>query len=72
MSTDVEAKEGKPRKTKIVTRGGSSAVYGLGIFGAWYYYLTTATSFGMGLLGLLKGIFWPALVVYETMKYLGM
>lgn len=60
-------------KQKVTYKGSASdAVYGLGLIGAWIYYLTTATSFWMGALGILKGIFWPAMLVYELMKYLGM
>jgi hypothetical protein len=50
----------------------SDAVYGLGLIGAWVYFIGTATSFGMGVLGFLKGIVWPALLVYELLKYLNM
>jgi len=61
------------RKPKVVYRGGGSdAVYGLGLIGAWVYYLTHAATFWMGALGILKGIFWPALLVYELLKYLNM
>jgi len=57
----------------VVYRGGASdAVYGLGMIGAWVYYLTHASTFLMGLLGILKGIFWPAFLVFELMKFLGM
>jgi len=52
--------------------GGSDAVYGLGLIGAWVYYIGTATTFWMGLRGILKGIFWPAILVYEFMKLLKM
>lgn len=48
------------------------AVYGIGLIGALVYYISTATSFGLGLLGILKAILWPAFVVYELMKYLHM
>ena len=61
------------RRQKIAYRGGTSeAVYGFGLIGAWVYYLTHATSFWIGVLGILKGIFWPAMLVYELMKYLHM
>jgi hypothetical protein len=61
------------RRQKVVYRGGASgAVYGFGLFGAWFYYLSTAATFWMGVLGFIKGIFWPAFLVYELMKYLGM
>jgi len=48
------------------------AVYGLGFIGAAVYYISTATSFWMGILGVLKAIVWPAFLVYELLKFLGM
>lgn len=60
------------RRTTVVNQGASQAVYGLGMIGAWVYYIGHAASFGMGLLGFLKGIVWPAFVVFELMKYLNM
>ncbi len=48
------------------------AVYGLGFIGAAIYYISTATSFWMGVLGILKAIVWPAFLVYEALKFLGM
>ena len=73
MSTEVNAAEQKPQKTKVIYKGSASdAVYGFGLLGAWFYYITTATSFWMGVLGIVKGIFSPAKLVYEALKYLGM
>ncbi|MEX2160383.1 MAG: hypothetical protein WD751_00565 [Anaerolineales bacterium] len=67
------ATSNEPRKPRVIySRGASEAVYGLGLLGAWFYYLTTAATFWMGALGILKGIFWPAMVVYELMKFLNM
>jgi hypothetical protein len=48
----------------------SGAVYGLGFIGAAIYYLSVATGFWMGVLGILKAIIWPVLLVYETLKFL--
>ena len=63
----------KPQKTNVIYRGGATeAVYGLGMMGAWVYYLTPVTSFWMGVLGILKGILWPAMLVYELLKFLNM
>jgi len=56
----------------IYKRNASEAVYGLGLLGAWFYYITTATTFWMGALGIIKGIFWPAFLIYELMRSLGM
>lgn len=52
--------------------GGNGAFYGLGFIGALVYYLSTATSFWTGVLGILKAIVWPAFFVYEALKFLGM
>ncbi len=49
-----------------------SAFYGLGFVGAAVYYISTATTFWMGVLGVLKAIVWPAFLVFELLKYLGM
>ena len=46
------------------------ALYGLGIFGALVYYIQHATTFSMGLLGILKAIFWPAVAVYKVFELL--
>ncbi len=49
-----------------------NAVYGLGFIGAAIYYISTATSFWIGVLGVLKAIVWPAFLVYGLLKFLGM
>jgi len=49
----------------------SNAVYGLGLIGAIVYYVSTATGFWNGALGILKALVWPAFLVYETLKSLG-
>ncbi len=49
-----------------------SGIYCLGFIGAAIYYISTATGFWNGVLGVLKALVWPAFVVYNLMKYLGM
>ena len=49
----------------------ASAMYGVGLIGAAVYYISTATSFGMGVIGFLKALVWPAFLVYEALKSLG-
>ena len=49
-----------------------NAVYGLGFIGAAIYFISGATSFLTGVLGVLKAIVWPAFLVYEALKYFGM
>jgi len=47
-------------------------IYGLGFVGAAIYYISTATGFWMGVLGVLKAIVWPVFLVYGLLKFLGM
>lgn len=50
----------------------SNTVYGLGFVGAAFYYVSTATGFWAGVLGILKAIIWPAILAYQALKHLGM
>ena len=73
MTTEPKSNEPETRKRKVIYRGGASeAVYGLGLIGAWVYYIGHAATFGLGVLGFFKGIFWPALLVYQLLGYLHM
>jgi hypothetical protein len=57
---------------KNIHNGGtSSAVYGLGFIGAAIYFISSASSFWMGVLGVLKAVVWPAFLVYEALKAIG-
>jgi len=59
------------KKWKNVNRGGASgAVYGLGFVGALFYFIQHATSFQDGIVGILKAVVWPALVVYKLLGFL--
>ncbi len=49
----------------------SNTVYGMGFVGAVIYFISHATSFWMGVLGFLKAIVWPAILVYEVLNYIG-
>jgi hypothetical protein len=51
---------------------GASAVYGLGFIGAAVYFISVATGFWVGVLGFLKAIVWPAILIYEAFKHLAM
>jgi len=49
----------------------SGAVYGLGMIGAAVYFIMHAVGFWAGVVGVLKAIVWPAFVVFELCKHLG-
>lgn len=73
MTTESAAPMNEYRGRKVVRQGAASApIYGLGFIGALVYYIGSATTFWMGVLGFFKAIVWPALLVYEALKYLSM
>jgi hypothetical protein len=47
-----------------------SVLYGMGFLGSLVYFISHATSFWMGVLGVAKAIFWPAFVIYEVLELL--
>ena len=49
---------------------GAGVVYGLGLVGALVYFIQQSTTFGQGVLGVLKAIVWPAILVYKLLELL--
>lgn len=47
-------------------------VYFLAFIGAAVYYIQHATSFGDGVMGLLKALVWPAIIMYKVLAMLNM
>lgn len=71
MATEIIPTEKVEQKTMMHYQGGSSdAVYGLGLIGAWVYFIGRATTFQEGVVGSFKGLFWPAYLVYALFKFL--
>jgi len=58
-------------KKDVQNNAPASAVYGIGLIGAAVYFISTATTFWIGVLGFLKALVWPAFLVYEAFKALG-
>ncbi len=54
------------------SRGGAGAVYGLGLIGAAIYFISTSHDFWGGVLGMLKAIIWPVILVYGALKGLNL
>ncbi|MDZ7775441.1 MAG: hypothetical protein U5L09_07415 [Bacteroidales bacterium] len=63
--------EEKEKKSNVTGNPQCNAVYGLGFIGAAIYYISVATGFWAGVLGVLKAVAWPVFVVYELLMYLG-
>jgi hypothetical protein len=49
---------------------GSGALYGLGIFGAWFYFWQQADGFWEHAYAIFEGIFWPAYMVFQALRAL--
>lgn len=50
--------------------GGHGHIYGLGVVGALFYFLPHVTNFQQALLGIIKSIGWPALLVFKALELL--
>lgn len=73
MNTEMSENKNDCRKTGVVPHHGTSnAIYGLGFVGACVYFIGQATTFWLGVLGFLKALVWPALLIFELLKYLNM
>lgn len=58
-------------KNKVKTMADqSSAIYGMAFIGAFIYFLQHAHTFWDGLLGFLKALVWPAVLVYKLFEFL--
>ena len=47
-----------------------SAAYCLGLIGTAVYFIANATTFWMGVFGLLKALVWPVFLVYYIFEFL--
>ncbi|MHB1420071.1 MAG: hypothetical protein ACYCX4_10915 [Bacillota bacterium] len=52
--------------------GISGGVYGMAFIGAAVYFIQHATTFWAGVIGFVKALFWPAVLIYKLMEYLKM
>jgi hypothetical protein len=56
----------------IVHHGPFGGVYFLAFVGSAVYYIQHSSGFWEGLLGVLKALVWPAMLMYRLMSQLGM
>lgn len=57
---------------KVASSAGASGLYCIGFIGAVIYFIQNATSFWMGVVGILKALVWPGFLVYELFKFFHM
>lgn len=55
---------------KCIKKSGGS-LYFLGFIGSVVYFINHATSFWMGVVGILKAMVWPAFLIYQAFEFLG-
>ncbi len=72
MTEQAQAGNQQRTTTKVINRGAGQAVYGLGFIGALIYFIQHATTFWMGVLGVLKAMVWPAMIIYKVLETLQM
>ncbi len=65
MAVQSAAEQQQQKPVVVRAGGGSDAVYGIGMFGAWVYFIGRATTPRERILGFLKGLVWPAFLVYK-------
>lgn len=71
MNIHIDSSESDCGKNRSGHNGNAGdAVYGMGVIGAAIYFIGTATTFWMGVLGFLKAIVWPVFLVLEAFKAL--
>ncbi|MCC7574911.1 hypothetical protein KO361_04940 [Candidatus Woesearchaeota archaeon] len=58
--------------TCTTSNGCGGAFYFLGFLGAAIYYVSQATGFWAGVLGILKALVWPAFLVFELLTFIGL
>jgi hypothetical protein len=71
MNTEPTLTKEENQKPKVRTQGGGSdAVYGIGLIGAWVYYFKRAATSQERIQAFFKGLFWPAFLVYDLFTFL--
>ena len=71
MTTELSTTKQDDKKTQMKYQGGSpDSVYGLGLIGAWVFYIGRAKTFQEGVVGFFKAFVWPAIVVYKLLELL--
>ena len=50
--------------------GMAGGIYGMGVIGAAVYFIQSAVTFWGGVIGIVKALFWPAMLIYKLLEYL--
>ena len=64
------SEQNKEKKMKCSYHKSCGGIYFFGFVGAVIYYIQQAGGFWEGVLGVLKAIVWPAILVYKLLGFL--
>jgi len=59
-------------KKAVRDNGILGGIYGMAFIGAAVYYIQHAATFWEGVLGFIKALFWPAMLMYKLLEFLKM
>ncbi len=60
------------RNKGMKDQGAFGSIYGLAFIGAGVYYIQHAATFWEGVLGFIKALVWPAMLMYKLLEFLKM
>ena len=73
MTDDNNVTESCKKKRFRMEHGGTwGSIYGMAFIGSVIYFLQHASSFWNGVWGIIKAIFWPAVLLYKALELLKM
>jgi hypothetical protein len=58
------------KKSSGCGAAGGGCIYGMAFIGALVYYIQHAHNFMEGLIGVLKALVWPAILIYKLLELL--
>ena len=70
MTPQLDITKAEDQKTMKYQGGSGDTVYGIGLIGAWVYFIGRATTPRERVKGFFKGLVWPAFLVYALFEYL--
>lgn len=71
MTDDKNSSAREHHGKKVVRDGGIlSGIYGMAFIGAAVYYIQHAATFWEGVLGFIKALVWPAVLMYKLLEFL--
>jgi len=71
MTDDKNSSAHEHQGKKVVRDSGIlSGIYGMAFIGATVYYIQHAATFWEGVLGFIKALVWPAVLMYKLLEFL--